>query len=64
MASIHKEVLIEAQPDAVWGAVRDVGAVHLRVAPGFLTGCRMDDTPGAPRSRIGSKNTAATWAWR
>jgi len=52
MASIHKEVLIEAQSDAVWGAVRDVGAVHLRVAPGFLTGCRMDDTPGAPRARI------------
>ena len=52
MASIHQEVLIEAQPDAVWDAVRDVGAAHLRVAPGFLTGCRMDDTPGAPRARI------------
>ena len=52
MASIHKEVLIEAQPDAVWDVVRDVGAAHLRVAPGFLTGCRMDDTPGAPRARI------------
>jgi carbon monoxide dehydrogenase subunit G len=52
MASIHKEILIEAQPDAVWDAVRDVGAVHTRVAPGFLTGCRMDDAPGAPRARI------------
>ena len=45
MASIHKEVLIESRPDIVWDAVRDVGAVHTRVAPGFLTGCRMEDAP-------------------
>lgn len=45
MASIRKEVLISNHPDAVWDAVRDVGAVHTRVAPGFLTGCRMEDTP-------------------
>ena len=45
MASIHQQVLIESHPDAVWDAVRDVGAVHTRVAPGFLTGCRMEDAP-------------------
>jgi len=45
MASIRKEVLIETPPDLVWDAVRDVGAVHVRVAPGFLTGCRMEDAP-------------------
>jgi hypothetical protein len=45
MASIHREVLIESRPEAVWDAVRDVGAVHIRVAPGFLTGCRMEDAP-------------------
>ena len=45
MASIHKEALIESRPDIVWDAVRDVGAVHTRVAPGFLTGCRMEDAP-------------------
>ena len=45
MASIQKQVLIESHPDAVWDAVRDVGAVHTRVAPGFLTGCRMEDAP-------------------
>jgi carbon monoxide dehydrogenase subunit G len=45
MASIHQEVLIAAHPDIVWDAVRDVGAVHTRVAPGFLTGCRMEDAP-------------------
>lgn len=49
MASIHRETLIEARPEAVWDAVRDVGAVHTRVAPGFLTGCRMEE---APRARV------------
>jgi carbon monoxide dehydrogenase subunit G len=45
MASIHKHILIDTDPDIVWDAVRDVGAVHTRVAPGFLTGCRMEDAP-------------------
>ena len=45
MASIHKHILIDNDPDTVWDAVRDVGAVHTRVAPGFLTGCRMEDAP-------------------
>lgn len=45
MASIRKEVLIETPSDLVWDAVRDVGAVHVRVAPGFLTGCCMEDAP-------------------
>jgi len=26
----------------VWAAVEDVGAVHTRLAPGFVTGCRME----------------------
>lgn len=45
MASIHQEILIDARPDTVWDAVRDVGNVHTRVAPGFLTACRMEDAP-------------------
>ena len=45
MASIRKELLIDTPSDAVWDAVRDVGAVHTRVAPGFLTGCRMEEAP-------------------
>jgi len=45
MASIRKEVLIECGPAVGWDAVRDVGAVHTRVAPGFLTACRMEDAP-------------------
>ena len=42
MASIRKEVTIEARPDDVWAAFRDLGAVHERLAPGFVTECRMD----------------------
>jgi len=42
MASIRKEIPIDARPDAVWAAIRDVGAVHQRLAPGFVTDTRMD----------------------
>ena len=42
MASIRKDITIDAPPDAVWAAFRDVGAVHERLAPGFVTDCRMD----------------------
>jgi carbon monoxide dehydrogenase subunit G len=43
MASIHKEILIDADPAAVWDALRDVGALHTRLAPGFVTDVRMED---------------------
>jgi carbon monoxide dehydrogenase subunit G len=42
MASIRKEILIKARPEDVWDAVRDVGAVHTRLAPGFITDTKMD----------------------
>ena len=41
MASIHKEILIKARPEHVWAAVRDVGAVHQRLAPGFVVDTRL-----------------------
>lgn len=43
MASIHKEIAIAAAPDMVWAAVRDVGAVHQRLVPGFVTDTRMEE---------------------
>jgi len=43
MASIHKEILIEAPSNEVWDAVRDFDAVHTRLAPGFVTDARKDD---------------------
>jgi carbon monoxide dehydrogenase subunit G len=42
MASIRKEIQIDAPPDQVWDAVRDFGALHTRLVPGFVTDCRMD----------------------
>jgi uncharacterized protein YndB with AHSA1/START domain len=42
MASIRKERLIDASPDAVWEALRDWGALHQRLAPGFALDTRLD----------------------
>ncbi|UJF33466.1 SRPBCC family protein [Paenibacillus hexagrammi] len=35
MPTIYKEILIDARPEQVWDAVRDVGAVHRRLVPGY-----------------------------
>lgn len=43
MAHIRKELLVEAPAAAVWEAFRDVGAVHTRLAPGFVIGCRLEE---------------------
>jgi len=42
MASIHKEIAVEAPPDAIWDAIRDVGAIHTRLAREFVTDTRLD----------------------
>jgi carbon monoxide dehydrogenase subunit G len=42
MASIRKEIEIDASPEVVWDAMRDVGALHTRLAPGFVTDCKLD----------------------
>jgi len=42
MASIRKEISIQASPEHVWEAIRDVHAVHRRLAPGFVLDVRPD----------------------
>jgi uncharacterized protein YndB with AHSA1/START domain len=42
MASITKQVVIDAPPEAVWDALRDFGAVHERLAPGFVVDARLE----------------------
>ena len=42
MASVRKEILIDADADGVWDAIRDFGAVHTRVVPGFVVDCRLE----------------------
>jgi len=43
MASIIREIRIAAKPDLVWDALRDVGALHTGLAPGFVTDTRVED---------------------
>jgi carbon monoxide dehydrogenase subunit G len=43
MASIHREILIDAPPEQVWDAARDVGALHTRLVPGFVTDTRLEE---------------------
>ena len=45
MASIRKEISTKARPDDVWDAMRDIGALHTRLVPGFVTDTRLE--PGA-----------------
>ena len=42
MASIHKDFPIDAPADDVWDALRDFGALHTRLAPGFVTDCKLE----------------------
>lgn len=43
MASIHREVVLDAEPDVVWDAARDVGALHTRLVPGFVIDTRLEE---------------------
>jgi hypothetical protein len=42
MASVRREVLIDARPADVWDALRDWGAIHERLVPGFVVDTRLD----------------------
>ena len=52
MASISKEILSRATPDAVWDAIRDIGALHTRLVPGFVTATEL--IPGGRRVTFGN----------
>ena len=42
MASIHKDIPISAPAADVWDAVRDFGALHTRLVPGFVVDTKLD----------------------
>lgn len=42
MATIHKEVEINASPQRVWEALSDIGALHTRLAAGFVSDTRLE----------------------
>jgi hypothetical protein len=45
MATIRSELTTRAPADEVWSAVRDIGALHIRLVPGFVIDTRLE--PGA-----------------
>jgi len=45
MASIRQEIHVKASPQQVWDAMRDIGALHERLVPGFVVDTRLE--PGA-----------------
>jgi hypothetical protein len=42
MASIRKELLVDAPAGFIWEAIRDVGAIHTRLAQGFVLDTWLD----------------------
>jgi hypothetical protein len=45
MGTIRSELKTRAPASEVWSAIRDIGAVHTRLAPGFVTDTKLE--PGA-----------------
>jgi carbon monoxide dehydrogenase subunit G len=45
MGSIRRQIVTSAKPEAVWDAIRDIGALHTRLVPGFVIDTRLE--PGA-----------------
>ncbi|MFE7191138.1 SRPBCC family protein [Kitasatospora sp. NPDC057541] len=41
MASVHEEFTVDALPESVWAVLSDYGAVHERLAPGFVVDTRL-----------------------
>jgi hypothetical protein len=52
MTSIAVEVNTEAAPAAVWDAIRDIGALHARLVPGFVVATEL--VPGGRRVTFGN----------
>ena len=42
MASVQQEIWVYAPAEFVWQALRDVGRIHERLVPGFVTDCRLE----------------------
>jgi Polyketide cyclase / dehydrase and lipid transport len=42
MASIRREIVLHTSPEDAWDALRDWGALHQRLVPGFVTDVHLD----------------------
>jgi len=52
MPSIVHEIEIQRAPDDIWDAVRDVGGLHTRLVPGFVTETEMLVNAAVPTRRV------------
>jgi hypothetical protein len=43
MATIRKEFIINSVPYTIWSALSDFGALHTRLAKGFVTDTKLED---------------------
>ena len=42
MATIRQEIGIDRSKEFVWDVIRDVGAIHKRLVPGFVLDCKLE----------------------
>lgn len=42
MATVRKNIVTIAHPEDVWDAIRDIGALHTRLVPGFVIDTRIE----------------------
>jgi len=49
MATITKIIITTASPEVVWPAIRDIGALHTRLVPGFVIDTRVEAGPPVVR---------------
>jgi hypothetical protein len=58
MTSIAIEITTEATPSTVWDAIRDVGALHTRLVPGFVVATEL--VPGGRRKEACPDSSTTT----
>ena len=63
MASIQRNISVNARPEDAWAAVRDFGAVHRRLAPGFVLDVRLDDDARVVTFANGKTIENAIWTY-
>jgi len=58
MPSLYHEIEIALPPEDIWDAARDVGALHTRLVPGFVTATEMLPDVAVPTRRVTFANGA------
>lgn len=59
MASVHREIEISVPATQAWDALRDVGALHTRLVPGFVTDTKLE--PGSRLVTFGNGRVVREW---